>query len=395
MFRWANRRVGLEPIWIAAAISLGLMLSNSASAQAPPTAQDVGVVTLTKQEVPRIYSLPGRAVAYQQVSIRPRVSGVIQKILYDPKVALNVGDPLFKLDDASYAAAIASADADVATAKANVSVSDAAYKRAVNLKGSGFTEAQVEEAKASLETDQAALKAANAALGFAKTQLSWTTITSPIKGMADISSVSVGDLVTNAQSDALTTVTRLDPIEVTMQESSTYVLEVRRDVEAGTLKLDTQLKANLVLGDRESFTSEGVFVAAGNSVSTTTGTMTLRFRFDNPDHKVLPGMFLRGDIEVGTVEAFLVPQLAAKRVNTGLLAAFVVDKDGKSKQVQFSDIGTYENNWVVDKGFVAGDQVIVDRLIAMRPGTLVNPIPAKINKEGLVEKTEPKDGAKK
>ena len=385
MFRWKSKETGCTGICVAAAVGFALATPDLAFAQTAPPAMKVGVVTLNQQEVPRILSLPGRAIAYQQVDIRPRVSGVVEKILYDPTTPLAVGDPLFKLDDASYAAAVASAEADVSTAQVNVTFSKAAYERASALEGTGMSVAQVQKAKATFDTNQADLKSAQAALEYAKTQLSWTTVKSPIPGMATVSAVSVGDLVTDAQSDAMTIVTRLDPIEVTMQESSTHMLRLRQEIDAGTLKLTDRLQAKLILDDGQALASEGSFVAAGTSVSTTTGTAGLRFRFDNPDNRILPGMFLRGDIQIGTVEAFLIPQRAAVRGNTGRLTAFIVDSDGTAKQVEFSDNGTYQNNWVVQKGFQPGDRLIVDGLMTLKPGAKVDPVAATINADGLVQ----------
>ncbi|MGD9417427.1 MAG: efflux RND transporter periplasmic adaptor subunit, partial [Verrucomicrobiota bacterium JB025] len=369
---------------------LGLLTAPFALAQpipgAPSAPMEVGVVTMTKQSVPRTISLPGRAVAYQQVSIRPRVNGVIEEILYDPERPLAKGDALFKLDDASYVAAVAAAKAAVTSAEADVPVTQAAYDRAVRLEGSGYTTAQVEQARATLATSKATLESAKAALDYALTQLSWTTITSPIDGMAEAASVSVGDLVTNAQADALTTVTRLDPIEVTMLTSSARILAIRNEIESGTLIKKDSLDAKLKLEDGQIFESTGVLVAKGKTVSTSTGTASIRFRFDNPDRVVLPGMFLRGEIELGTVEAFLVPQRAASRNSAGLLTAFVVGEDDVAAEVEFSDIGTYQNNWVVNEGINEGDRVIVDGLKSMKAGTKVTPLSATINADGLVEK---------
>lgn len=395
MFGSEGNKTVLGGLWAAAALGAGLMVADTASAQTAPPPMDVGVVTLAKQEIPRILSLPGRAVAFQQVSVRPRVTGVVEKILYNPMTELKVGDPLFQLDDGNYAAAVAEAEATVATAKVTSEVSKSSYQRKKELEGTGSSEAEVEKAKATMDSDAASLKSAQAALDFAKTQLSWTTIKSPIAGRADIAHVSTGDLVSAGQSDAMTIVTTLDPIEVTMQESSTNLLKLRKEVEAGTLKVTERLKANLVLEDGQTFASEGNFVAAGNSVSSTTGATTLRFRFDNPDNRILPGMFIRGDIHLGTVEAFLVPQRAAVRGNTGQLTAFIVDKDGTAKQVQFTDSGSYRNSWVVKEGFQPGDKLIVDGLISMRPGIKVNPIPATVNADGLVQDDTSKDKTEK
>jgi membrane fusion protein (multidrug efflux system) len=373
----------------ATLIGVALLASNVVSAQERPDASgapmDVGVVTMKLQTVPRMLNLPGRAVAYQQVNIRPRVDGVVEEILFNPEKALTAGDPLFKLDDASYVAAVAAASADVISAEAEVPVAQAAYDRAASLEGSGYTTAQVEQARATLAKSQATLEAAQAALDYARTQLSWTTITSPINGMAEVASVSVGDLVTNAQSDALTTVTRLDPIEVTMLSPSARILSIREEIDNGTLIKSERLNAKLILETGQVLESTGTLVARGNIVSTTTGTASIRFRFDNPDHKVLPGMFLRGEIELGTVQAFLVPQRAATRDANGLLSAFIVDEQGVTQQVQFSDVGSYQNNWVVYDGIQEGDQVLVDGLKTMRAGMRVNAIPASIDEEGLVQ----------
>lgn len=382
--------------WIAIVISVGLITPNIVVAQGerPPAGapMDVGVITMAKQEVPRIYSLPGRAIAYQKVSIRPRVNGVIEEILYDPAVALAVGDPLFKLDDASYVAAVAADEASVTSAKADVSVARSDYDRAVRLEGSSITTAEVEQFRATLATRRATVQSAMAALKYSNTQLSWTTIKSPISGYADIASVSVGDLVTNAQADALTTVTRLDPIEVAMLETSERILSMRNDIENGTLKRNEHVDVTIILETGQRFASKGSLVVMGKSVSTSTGTTSIRFRFDNPDRKVIPGMFLRGEIEIGTLQAFLVPQRAAKRSNTGQLTAFVVGEDSAAKQLEFSDIGTFNNNWIVKEGINAGDRLIVDGLKTMQAGTKVNPIAAKIDENGLVQNIAPKDG---
>lgn len=379
--------------WMAAVlVCAGLALPQAAIGQAgagaaPP--MQVGVISVEKQDVPRVFSLPGRAVAYQQVSIRPRISGVVTEILYDPAVPLNEGDALFRLDDASYVASVAADEAAVASAEADVPVAQAAYDRAKRLEGSGATTATVEQARATLATSKASLQAARAALEYSRTQLSWAEIKSPIRGLAEVASVSVGDLVTSGQTDAMTTVTRLDPIDVTMLETSARILSVRAQIDSGTLAANERLNARLILENGETFDSAGSLVAMANSVSTSTGTTQVRFRFDNPDRKVIPGMFLRGEIELGTVQAFLVPQRATSRSNTGQLTAFIIGDDGAAEQVEFSEIGSYQNNWIVLDGISDGDQLIVDGLKTMRAGTMVTPVASQINADGLVQDAAP------
>lgn len=349
---------------------------------------EVGVIELTLQEVPRVVTSPGHAVAFQEVEVRPRVGGVIEEVLYTPDQLLEVGDPLFRIDDSSYVAAEATARANVATAEANLSVMQSAYDRAEQLAGRGYSEAEVEAARASLAEAEATLDAAQAALDYAQIELSWTTLKSPIAGRADVATVSVGDLVTAGQADALTTIVQADPIYVDMMEASARILSVRKGIAEGALKQNDALEATLTLENEEVFRGIGQLVTAGNSVSTTTGTVTLRFKFDNPEHVVIPGMFVRGDVVIGAMQAYLVPQLAATRGNSGKLTAYIVGEDGTAQQVTLEDDGSYENAWIVREGLSDGDQLIVDGLSALRPGQAVKPVAAIIDEDGVARDAE-------
>ena len=357
-------------------------LSQEGAAQDAPPMQ-VGTITLDRQSVPRVVTLPGRAVAWQEVDVRPRVGGVIEEILYTPGADLSVGDPLFRIDDAAYRANVAQAEADLATAEANLPVAEAALKRAEQLAGRGYTEAEVDNARATRAEAQANLDAARAALDYARTELSWTTITSPIKGVADVAPVSVGDLVTVGQADALTRVTRLDPIDVEMLEASARMLELRAQIANGTLEQNPDLEARLMLENGAVYEGTGRMVSPGTGVSTSTGTFTVRFRFANPDRIILPGMFLRGEITVGTMQAFLVPQRAAQRNNSGALTALVADADGTARNVILQEEGTHENAWIVTSGLENGDRLIVDGLKSLRAGQPVAPVAVTIDADGI------------
>ena len=344
---------------------------------------EVGVVEMTLQEVPRVVTSPGRAVAFQEVEVRPRVGGVIEEILYTTGQSLDVGDPLFRIDDASYLAAVATARANVATAEANLPVMQAAYDRAEQLSGRGFTEAEVEAARASLAEAKATLDSTRAALKFAETELSWTTLKSPIAGRADVATVSVGDLVTAGQTDALTTIVRSDPIYVDMMEASARILSFRKGIAEGTLKQNDVLQATLTMENGDVFRGTGQMVTPGNDVSTTTGTVTIRFVFDNPEHVIIPGMFVRGEVTLGTMRAFLVPQRAATRGNSGQLISYIVGEDGTAEQVVLEDDGSYQNAWIVREGLSEGDRLIVDGLSSLRPGQAVTPVAAIIDEDGI------------
>lgn len=346
----------------------------------PPT---VGVMTVQPQQVPRILTLPGRAVAQSQAAIRPRVGGLITEILYRPGTALDQDAPMFQIDPTTYQANLRSAEAEVTSARAALTQAQTSFNRTEQLLGSGTAQAQVDEARAILEQAQAALQSAEAALALAQAELDWTTVTSPIDGMASVAAVSVGDLVTANQTDALATVTSLDPIEVDMYEPSARMLSLRDDISEGRLQLNKTIRATLTLETGETYAATGELVAPGYAVSTSTGAIDTRFRFDNPRRLLLPGMFLRGQIDLGTTEGFLVTQNAATRDKTGQLSAWVI-RDGAARQVALTDDGSYQNHWIVTDGLEPGDLLAVDNLAALSEGAPVATVPVTLDENGVV-----------
>lgn len=367
-----------------AIIALTGFIVTANAQRAPSGPVEVGVIETELQDVPRVVTVPGRAVAFQQVEVRPRVGGVIEEILYTPGQSLQVGDPLFRIDNSSYLAAEASARASVATAEANLPVMQAAFDRVEQLSGDGYnTKAELETARASLAEAKATLESAKAALAYAQTELSWTTLKSPIAGRPDVATVSVGDLVTAGQADALTTIVRSDPIYVDVMEPSARILSVRKGIAEGALKQNDILQATLTLENGDVYRGKGQLVTPGNNVSTTTGTVTIRFQFDNPQHVIIPGMFVRSEIVLGTMQAFLVPQRAATRGNSGLLTAYVVGEDGRAQQLALEDDGSYQNAWIVREGLSEGDQLIIDGLSSIRAGQEVLPVAATIDEDGI------------
>ncbi|WP_378946255.1 efflux RND transporter periplasmic adaptor subunit [Paracoccus sp. R86501] len=346
---------------------------------------EVGVVALTKQDIPRTYTIPGRAVAHDQAEIRPRVEGIIESIDYDPNLPIKVGDPLFILDDASKVAAVASDEAEVAAAEADLPVAQAAYDRAAKLEGSGVSVADVEQARSTLASAKATLSAAQAALDYSNVELSWTTIASPLDGFASAPNFSVGDLVTSGQSDALTTITSLDPIDVDILETSARILKVRRQAEAGILKMNDRIPASLILETGEVYKTTGSLIAPAYTVSTTTGTVALRFQFNNPEGIILPGMFVRGTVELGTINALLVPQRAATRETNGSLSALIVGDDDTAQTINFEDEGSWNNSWIVTEGIEPDTRVIVDGLKFVKAGAKIISIDATVDEDGLVQ----------
>lgn len=348
----------------------------------------VGTLVLQSQDVPYVRTLPGRAAAFERTDIRPRVGGAIVAILYRPGATLSPGDPMFRIEDATYRAALASAKAAVSGAEAELSTARATAERYRALQGSAATAATLQTAEAAVARAESALAAARANLESAQIDLNHTTIASPIAGVAGKPEVSVGALVTANQTTALTTVTRLDPIYVDVTDSSAGMLRVRDRIAAGKLQQGDQIGLRLLLETGRPYDREGELVVLGTEVSSSTGTVDMRIRFDNPDRLILPGQFLRIEATLGTARAILVPQRATTRASDGTLSAWIVS-DGKVRRTQLDTSGSYRSSWVVTQGVQDGDVLAVDGLSALREGAEVTGIPVTIDALGVVRDTAP------
>jgi RND family efflux transporter, MFP subunit len=345
---------------------------------------EVGVMELAETNVPFTTTLPGRAVAKEQTEIRPRVEGVIEEIAYTAGRRVEAGDLLFRLDAETYEAAFASAEAARDSAEATLATAQAAYDRYAKLEGVGASTSDLESARATLAQAKASLKSAEADLKQAQLDLDRVEIRSPIAGIPDVPEFSVGSLVTANQSDALTTITRLDPIYVDVTESSARRMRIREQFAEGILLPGKELDVSLTLENGEVYDAKGTMVSPGVTVSTTTGSIDMRFEFDNPDRMILPGQFLRVDVTLGTSKAILVPQRATTRQSDGTLTAFVAE-DGTAHQVTLSYSGTADNAWIVTDGVEAGDEIILDGLTNLTDGAAITTVPVTINAAGVVE----------
>ncbi|MFN0264584.1 efflux RND transporter periplasmic adaptor subunit [Tepidamorphus sp. 3E244] len=374
-----------------AVLTLALIVSGAAPALAQaggPGAgargpAKVGVVEMSRVPVPYTVTVPGRAIAADEVEIRPRVDGLISKIHYQVGEKVAAGDPLFSIEDDVYQAEVLAAEAMVESATSTVGTAQSKVDRYAQILQTGITATEFEAAQAELASAKSSLSTAEANLKMAHINLDRTTINAPIDGVVGLASVSVGEVVTTNQSDALTTVTRLDPVHVDIAESSVRILRNRERLASGAIKRGETIDLRLTLENGVRYEAVGTFVAPGISVSSTTGTQTMRVSFPNPDRKVLPGQFLRVDTTLGTTQAILVPQGATTRTGNGTLQAFVV-RDGKAERVQLTETGSHENAWIVTGGVEDGDLLIVDGLTGLQPGAEVETVAVTISPDGVV-----------
>ena len=357
-------------------------LAQSRGGPSGPT--EVGVMRVSRADVPVTVELPGRAVAYQLAAVRPKVGGEITEIPYEAGTLVEAGTVLFRLEDETLAVELAAREVAVTSAKAALEGAQATVDRYRKLSGSGVTQADLESAVVFLAAAQAALGNAELNRDLAQLALRRTEIRSPIRGVAAVTPFSVGDTVSEGQSDALTEVAQVDPIYVDVSESRARILRHQRSIADGNMqRFDSQGVAQLTLETGETYAQPGRILAPGTAVSATTGTIPIRVQFPNPDRQILPGQFVHVTLTIGQINAILVPQRATSRAASGDLTAFVV-RDGKAVQVRLTEAGTHENAWMVTEGLQDGDALILDGLSNLRDGAEVTTVPVEIDENGVV-----------
>jgi membrane fusion protein (multidrug efflux system) len=343
-----------------------------------PGAVPVTVVTLRAAPVTLARTLPGRVSPYLVAEVRPQVTGIVEKRLFDEGSRVTAGQPLYQIDDASYRATHASARAAVAGAEAALEAARLKARRATQLVAEKLISQQdYDTAAAALLQAEADLAAAEAALQGATVTLERTRITAPIGGRIGKSAVTQGALVTANQDEPLATIQQLDPIYVDVTQSSAELLELRRAIDAGRMESGRDLPVAIYLEDGSRHAHDGRLEFADVTVQPTTGSFLLRVVVPNPDHVLLPGMYVNAEVGSGVrPDALLVPQQGIMRGPKGETWAMVVDGDGKVERRPVRVGRSVGDRWLVEDGLAAGDRVIVEGLQKIRPGVPVQPAEA-------------------
>lgn len=323
---------------------------------------EVNVVTMQPQSVPVMSELAGRTVAFNTAEIRPQVSGLIKDRVYTEGTDVKAGDLLYELDPATYDAAYQSATATLARAKASQDNAQTKTDRLKKLADQHAGSIQdYDDALLALNQAKADVASANAAILTARINLDRTRISAPIDGRIDRSAVNIGALVTAEQTTALTTIRQLDPIYVEVTQPSEKLLQVRRATSDGSMKPTKEPVVHLILEDGSTYPQTGKLQFSEASISETSGTVIVRAVFPNPDHLLLPGMYVRAKVEEGVIEnSYLVPQRAVDRTAEGEAVAKVVGNDGNVVKRTLTIDRSLGNNWVVTSGLTDGDKLIVE-----------------------------------
>jgi membrane fusion protein, multidrug efflux system len=327
--------------------------------------------------------LPGRTSAYRKAEVRPQVSGIIQKRLFTEGAEVKAGSQLYQIDPATYEAAYSSAQAQLASAEANFSAAKARNARVQNLSSSKVISQQdADDSVAAFAQAQANLEIGKAAVETARINLKYTKVVAPISGVIGKSSVTEGALVSAGQAQVLTTIQQLDPIYVDVSQSADELLKLRRQIMSGKVAAPGEAKVSLTLNDGSRYEQEGRLQFAEVGVSESTGTVVLRALFPNPNKLLLPGMFVRTQLQEGVhANAILVPQQGVTRDRSGGATALVINKESKVEVRSIKTSRAVGDKWLVEEGLVVGEQVIVEGLQKVKPGAVVKAVPAQIAKK--------------
>ncbi|MCL4067564.1 efflux RND transporter periplasmic adaptor subunit [Pseudomonas sp. GX19020] len=375
-------------VLLPAGLLTPLPLLRPAMAQETPSPPPkAGYVVLERASVPVQQLLTGRAVARSATQLRPRVGGEITAILYTPGAQVEAGTPLFTIDPLTYRAALASAEASLARASADLKAAETSYGRVSALRGSSASQAALDIAETDLLKAQAGLAEAESGVDLARAQLDWTTIRAPITGIVGVAQVSVGDLVTQGQAQALAEIVQVDPVLVDLSEPYQTRLAIEARAERGEIELITP-ELVLVLDGGRRIAGQAALVSSAATVSSSTGTRTLRFEVLNPGGMIAPGMFVQAELTLARQQAILVPQRATQRERDGRLSAWIA-VDGKVTKRYLTETGTWEAAWIVQAGLEPGDWLLLDGINTMREGREITPVPVTIDAQGVVRDLAP------
>ncbi|MBU9857003.1 efflux RND transporter periplasmic adaptor subunit [Rahnella bonaserana] len=372
-----NKNRGLTPLAVVLMLSGSLALTgcnDKEAQQGAPHAPQVGVVTLKTEPLNVTTELPGRTAAFRIAEVRPQVGGIILKRNFVEGSEIKAGTSLYQIDPATYQAAYNSAKGDLVKAQANAQISRLTVTRYKPLLGTNYISKQdYDTAVATAAQADAAVVSAKAAVESARINLAYTKVTSPISGRIGISSVTEGALVSTGQTNALATVQQLDPIYVDVTQSSNDFLRLKQELADGSLKqVNGKAQVKLLLDNGKEYSQAGTLEFSDVTVDETTGSITLRAIFPNPNDALLPGMFVRARLDEGVNDnALLVPQQGITRNPRGDATAMVIGADNKVELRTVTTTQAIGDKWVVTDGLKSGDKVIVTGLQKIKPGVQV------------------------
>lgn len=349
-------------------------IDNTKSLPAQP---NVSVITLKTESVNVTSKLPGRVVPFEIAEIRPQVGGIILSRLFKEGSSVNKGDSLYQVDPAPLQAELDRATGSLVKVEAAAESTRLTLNRYTSLLKSHYISRQdYDNAVANAKEENANLLVAKAALESAKINLNYADVTSPLSGLTGKSTVTIGALVTPNQSQALVTVQRLDPVYVDITQSVNDFLRLRTEMEQGLIEQNQGLATTwLELDSGKRYAHAGKVQFSDLTVDETTGSVTLRAIFPNPDNALLPGMYVTAVLNEGAQHhVLLVPQEAVTRNSSGIATVFILNPENLVQLREINATKAIGDKWLVTAGLQPGDRVIVSGLQKIRPGIKAHPL---------------------
>jgi len=352
----------------------------------PPPTPTVGIVTIGEESVVLTSELPGRIAAVETSEVRPQVSGVVRDRLFTEGAMVSKGQVLYAIEDAPYRAALASAQGQLGAAQSQINATRLQAQRygqlvqlnAVSKQEADNATGSAQQARANVAAQQAAVQSASVNLGF-------TRIKAPISGRIGRSLVTVGALVQTGQTDPLATIQRTNTVYVDVVQSAAQLLDLKQAMSTGGVtRGDGSARVQLILPNGQTYPIEGRLQFSEVTVDQTTGAVTLRASFPNPNGLLLPGMYVRAKLVEGTRrQAIMAPTAGITRDPRGGATALVVNAQNKVEQRNVTTDRVIGDKWIITSGLKPGDKLIVEGLLNLRPGTTVKPAtPQQIGKQG-------------
>lgn len=360
---------------IAGLVMIAASCDQNSHQQVPVMTPEVGVKTLKTESVTLNSQLAGRVTGSMTSDVRPQVDGIIQKRLFTEGDEVKAGQILYQIDPASYQASYDQAVGQLKNAKALVKSSKLKAERyAALLKDYGVSRQDADDAQATYQQNVASVDQYRAAVENARINLNYTQIKAPIGGRIGISSVTPGALVTASQTSALATIRALDPIYVDLTQSSVQLLKLKRQ-QASLQQSTDDVPVTVNLEDGTTYEYPGKLELTEVSVDEATGTVTLRAIFPNPQHELLPGMYVRASVTNGVKsDAILAPQQGISRDPKGNATAMVVDNESNVESRQVVADRVIGNKWLITSGLIRGDKLIVEGSAKVQPGMHVKAV---------------------
>ena len=361
-----NRLLIVTLALAVAACSDGAARQQKDGKASGPAPVEVAMIRVQPRDVPVVFEAVGRTEGSREVQVRARVSGILERQLFSEGDSVKAGAPLFRIERAPFEIELQQARGQLAQETARQELARQELARLKNLADRrAISQKEADQAASNAQQSDAAVQIARARVRQAELNLSYTEVAAPIGGITGRAQQSVGSLVSpNADSAMLTTLTRGDPLWIRFALSETEYAKLRgqnKDVEI-----------RLELADGSPYEKTGKLNFAGSTVDASTGTVQMRAEVANPKLQLLPGQYVRVQVVAGTQPAIVVPQTAVQQNESG---RFVwVEADGKAQQRQVRAGSWLGGDWVVQDGLKAGDTVIVDNLVRLRPGV---PVQAK------------------